>query len=514
MGIFRQFPYTNFHELNLDWILNELRGIDEKLDEALDTIKEKIADLVDDPAIREKIDEIIEEYLTPEQINEILAMVIERLTPLAQPNPEYINISNGKGRLINDNTNRVPQGSCCDGTYYYVYRNNYLGGAGVIDKYNMNGELYPRTEYNVGEYPVEHGTEDWTYVDSKAINLGHGNGMFYKEDEHKIYVSAYSHGADDSQTPDASVYVVDPDTLTVVETINAQYPLLGIGYNYKLEQWVGYNILYGNNDINNLIIYDKDWNIIKIENVPINSQFRAGCFVNDDYIYLLSTRGDGRGFANSTNVGGKAIESKLTIYDWNFNYRGQVNFHNGIELQSIAYTGKCHVATFYFNQSWSPYVSFIQLDPRSPFSYSWYRSNWGKNQLCWKATADANMYGAIGYITGIDTKMPYSGTHLEIEFSQDMTSAGQWFTIPRAFDQEKMYQWITITLVRSADIIYQSMRIDQTKNGIQIGACRTKTISNAGVVENLGEEFYYKVREVRSVNYTMQPRYNSYLELE
>lgn len=35
MGLFEQFPYTNFHELNLDWILknqksviNELQNID------------------------------------------------------------------------------------------------------------------------------------------------------------------------------------------------------------------------------------------------------------------------------------------------------------------------------------------------------------------------------------------------------------------------------------------------------------------------------------------------------
>lgn len=27
MGIFRQFPYTNFHEINLDWLLNEMKKI-------------------------------------------------------------------------------------------------------------------------------------------------------------------------------------------------------------------------------------------------------------------------------------------------------------------------------------------------------------------------------------------------------------------------------------------------------------------------------------------------------
>ena len=33
MGIFEQFPYTNFHDLNLDWILHAIRSMDKKLDE-------------------------------------------------------------------------------------------------------------------------------------------------------------------------------------------------------------------------------------------------------------------------------------------------------------------------------------------------------------------------------------------------------------------------------------------------------------------------------------------------
>jgi len=33
MGIFEQFPYTNFHDLNLDWILHAIQSMDKKLDE-------------------------------------------------------------------------------------------------------------------------------------------------------------------------------------------------------------------------------------------------------------------------------------------------------------------------------------------------------------------------------------------------------------------------------------------------------------------------------------------------
>ena len=27
MGIFRQFPYSNFHEMNMDWIIAEVRRL-------------------------------------------------------------------------------------------------------------------------------------------------------------------------------------------------------------------------------------------------------------------------------------------------------------------------------------------------------------------------------------------------------------------------------------------------------------------------------------------------------
>lgn len=32
MGVFNNFPYTNIHELNLDWILKKIKEFDETLD--------------------------------------------------------------------------------------------------------------------------------------------------------------------------------------------------------------------------------------------------------------------------------------------------------------------------------------------------------------------------------------------------------------------------------------------------------------------------------------------------
>lgn len=38
MGLFEQFPYSNLHELNLDWILQKIKELDEKVDSIEDRI--------------------------------------------------------------------------------------------------------------------------------------------------------------------------------------------------------------------------------------------------------------------------------------------------------------------------------------------------------------------------------------------------------------------------------------------------------------------------------------------
>ncbi len=47
MGLFDHFPYTNFHELNLDWIIKKVREMDSKLDAYLDRITIHYSDPID-----------------------------------------------------------------------------------------------------------------------------------------------------------------------------------------------------------------------------------------------------------------------------------------------------------------------------------------------------------------------------------------------------------------------------------------------------------------------------------
>lgn len=37
MPVFENFPYTNFHDLNLDWIISKVKELDEEVGEQLET---------------------------------------------------------------------------------------------------------------------------------------------------------------------------------------------------------------------------------------------------------------------------------------------------------------------------------------------------------------------------------------------------------------------------------------------------------------------------------------------
>ena len=42
MGFFNKYPYTDFHELNADWLLMKMQELDKRLDEALQTLSTQI----------------------------------------------------------------------------------------------------------------------------------------------------------------------------------------------------------------------------------------------------------------------------------------------------------------------------------------------------------------------------------------------------------------------------------------------------------------------------------------
>lgn len=67
MGLFEQFPYTNFHELNLDWLLQKVKQLDSKVDSFEDDIKAAVEEWFEEhPEIQIPDDSITVEKLAAE----------------------------------------------------------------------------------------------------------------------------------------------------------------------------------------------------------------------------------------------------------------------------------------------------------------------------------------------------------------------------------------------------------------------------------------------------------------
>lgn len=82
MGIFRQFPYSNFHELNMDWLLSKVdewgKMVDEleiefkTLDAKFNDLKKYVQNFFDDVVIQQAISNKLDEMLANGELQQIL----------------------------------------------------------------------------------------------------------------------------------------------------------------------------------------------------------------------------------------------------------------------------------------------------------------------------------------------------------------------------------------------------------------------------------------------------------
>lgn len=65
MGLFEQFPYSNFHELNLDWIIQTVKDLDEKVNSIEDRIYNRAKAYTDEQVgqLRNEFNELVNEFV-------------------------------------------------------------------------------------------------------------------------------------------------------------------------------------------------------------------------------------------------------------------------------------------------------------------------------------------------------------------------------------------------------------------------------------------------------------------
>lgn len=75
MGLFEQFPYTNFHELNLDWLITEWKKMQTEfisLEEAWISLKNFVNDYFDDLDVQQEINNKLDEMMADGSLARIL----------------------------------------------------------------------------------------------------------------------------------------------------------------------------------------------------------------------------------------------------------------------------------------------------------------------------------------------------------------------------------------------------------------------------------------------------------
>ena len=102
MGLFEHFPYTNFHELNLDWIIQTVKDLDEKVNSIEDRIYNKAKAYTD-----EQVGQLRNEFYELE--NEFVAFKAEVNQMFNQYTAQQDKAFNDFKELVNANLDLMEQ---------------------------------------------------------------------------------------------------------------------------------------------------------------------------------------------------------------------------------------------------------------------------------------------------------------------------------------------------------------------------------------------------------------------
>lgn len=214
MGVFRQFPYSNFHELNMDWLLNKVKELSNEwfayhenmeewkndTDQAFADLKAYVENYFEDLDVESEIDRILNELAAEGFFDDAIARIIERAG--------------------NVSCNLVM-------TKFYDYTNDYAFSQSCCYIGNNKFAAYYIKNTNMGIIRI-YDTNTWTLVRENEVEAYHGNSLTYNPDTNKIYaVALYSAGQANTILPD--VFEIDADTLEIERTIIPPIPTGSMG---------------------------------------------------------------------------------------------------------------------------------------------------------------------------------------------------------------------------------------------------------------------------------------------
>lgn len=285
MGIFRQFPYSNFHEMNLDWLLSKMKELSEEwfsyhenwekwvndTDAAFKELKDYVMNYFDNLDVKTEIVrqfDILKEQGFFDDIIEQLALKKENINCMLVGSG-FVNYSQRAGAL---------NGGCYIGNnhiaLYYAYDTSDVGVLEIVDA----------TTFEV--------------LSETTLRLRHGNSLTYNPITNKLYSCACFSASDTSVLiPDIDVVdVADIYNPSIIETITPPLPSYATGV-YSLAYDIITDKYYAicargttSGEYNRLIHYNNDLSQIIDETVlagTVSASSQGVQSVYNDIAYLL-----------------------------------------------------------------------------------------------------------------------------------------------------------------------------------------------------------------------------------
>ncbi|MCQ2453390.1 MAG: hypothetical protein MJ136_02260 [Clostridia bacterium] len=202
---------------------------------------------------------------------------------------------------------RVQQGSCTDGRYYYIIKENQKVHDCSVWKLDL---------------------ETWEPVDiAFSLPLGHGNDMTYNPVTNELLAVHYK--------PERNrITRLDPDTLQVLGTLEMPYESFCIGYCRERDQYI-----IGVADTYQFYITDSEFHVLSYHYGLDTGLITQGVDCDENYIYFPMNSKD-----KKTVV--------ILVYDWDGNYVNTLKLGIFREIESMSHDGDTWYIAFNDFGSW------------------------------------------------------------------------------------------------------------------------------------------------------------------
>lgn len=310
MGLFEnKYPYTDFHELNLDWFLEQFKGLVEDWDKFRTDMEAEWNNIKDDwNALYKYVHDYFDNLDVQTEIN-------NKLDEMAADGTLDILI---RGTDFMEELTLHPlafytNGLQCQGSQYVVDGDS---------RYLVIGFSAPN---EANDRIVKLDLDTGFIVKNIEGNFGHCNGLCYADG--KIYIAR---GGGNASTPNV-INVIDFDTFDVLDDIYTERAIYAIAYNNGK--------FYGLSSVNDQKVYKFSESFDEEEVIDI--EYRGGnawqgMTVDDNYIYICSFRG-----SSNTGIDG------IAVHFFNGKLKSFVKAPRNMEIEDVSVYGKNFIANVY-----------------------------------------------------------------------------------------------------------------------------------------------------------------------